>query len=318
MSNDIIEIGENQLDFKTLQELYNDLTGKTEANSIQLDYAVTVRMSDLEQVNYTIKQCAVSHGAILNNCSVTVFHSNKSKEQFSSFDRFKLYNKGNSSPIENIYLEYNYLIRNASSGKAAAYKIGLHTSSTLAIAEGENRLPISSMRIRRFFSLSPIRCKVNFVDYVVGRSFLQAVQEWADGLDRKMDNKVVETAQKHSHWANPIFAFGSTALFLYFSGAAFARSSIDTLTGLASQLLYVTAAGLLVWLLGSFLGRIVELGIDRFQNFSIILLNKGDDRCHSKFSKNNRTAAIQSVLGIGSVVGLNILSNYLSKLLFSA
>lgn len=317
MSNEIVKIGDNQINFKTLQELYNDLTGKTETNSITLDYAVTVRHNDLEQVNNAIKQCAISHGAILNNCSVTVYHSNKSKEQFSSFERFKLYNKGNTSAIENIYLEYNYLIKNVSSGKAAAYKIALHTSSTAAISEGEKPLPVSSFRLRRFFAISPIRCKVHFVDYVVGRSFLQTVQEWADGLDRKQDNKLIKILQDYSHWAQPIFAFGSTALFLYFSGIAFSHSNIDSPTKLGSLLLFVAAASLLIWLFGAFLGRTVEVGIDRLQNFSIIIINKGDERCHAKVSTNNRNATLRSVIGTAFVIGLNIFSNFLSQLLLN-
>ena len=44
------------------------------------------------------------------NTSVTVYHLDDTKEAFSSFERFRIYNQSATSPVESVVLKYNFLI----------------------------------------------------------------------------------------------------------------------------------------------------------------------------------------------------------------
>lgn len=309
MENKIVRLGDSELSFKEIQEIYNDLTGKTESLSDELPHAFTIDFSDLEQLNAAIEQSATSHGAILQNTSVTVFHTNKNKSENSSFERFKIYNRGNTSPIENIYLEYNFLIDNQTSGKATHHKIGLHVTSTLALSEDNNPLANTPIKLRKMFVPSPIRWKISFVDYVVARSFSECIKEWADGLERKKESKTLAFCQDYSHWLRLFFAVTSSVTFLWWTSNSIENISIGTLEALASKLALIAAATICIFVLGSAIGRMVEHGIDRLQYHSAILINKGDERCFTRRTRSNLRQKLKIAGGLLSVISLNLISS---------
>ncbi|WP_417272984.1 hypothetical protein [Celeribacter halophilus] len=310
---EIISVDDKPVDFRTVQAIYNDLTGKTETQSVNLDYAFTIRIEDLQTLNHTVQQCADSSGARLKSCSVTVYHSNKSKDQFSSFERFNIYNFGNTSPIENILVEYDFLIQNPTSGNAAIYKVSIHTTSTFALSAQDSSLGLPPPALRKLLAISPLRFKVTFVDYVVGRSFLQALKEWADGLDKKEPNKLIEKAQSFSHWSRPTFATVSSLVFMYFVFNNLTSFPTTNLNSLFRSLVGVAGATILLWQIGTIIGSIFERNVDRINHQSVLLLNKGDERCFKKRETNNKNASLNATFSIVLAVGINIASNYISS-----
>ena len=101
----------DQISLQAYQAAYNEITGKTEELSRDYSVAYQMGMSDLEQLNIKVEQLCEQYNLIEANYNVTVFHQEDTKDRFSSFERFKLYNSSNPSPVESVLIEYNLLIR---------------------------------------------------------------------------------------------------------------------------------------------------------------------------------------------------------------
>tara|TARA_R110001592_G_C13044445_1_gene739594 strand:+ start:809 stop:1237 length:429 start_codon:yes stop_codon:yes gene_type:complete len=121
--NQVVNIGDNlPVSMKIVQSIYNEITGKTERLSQTLRNNHDITFNDLKQLNIKIRQLYEQYNVVSKNCAVTVFHVNDCKEQFSSFERFEIYDSSNTSPCENVRLEYNFLIVLPGTQKAQPYK----------------------------------------------------------------------------------------------------------------------------------------------------------------------------------------------------
>src|SRR5262245_41541221 len=83
-----------------LQAIYNEITGKSEERSKHYNSAYRVSFTDLEQLHSKLEQACEQYSVESKTISVTIYHLDDTKETFSSFDRFRLYNKSSTSPVE--------------------------------------------------------------------------------------------------------------------------------------------------------------------------------------------------------------------------
>jgi hypothetical protein len=272
-SGDIVTIGSGtQLNFHELQDIYNSLTGKTESISKALDSSYKLKFEDFEQLNARINQCCDSYGARIKNESISIFHINGAKETFSSFERFKLYNKSNTSPTENIYLEYNILITPAGSVEIRKYKISFNFPSRVGGWEKQPELSGDPLGFMHFLGLSPARVKIEYVDYAAARHFLSQIDEWHNALEVSHERKWFQKIQAHSHLCRYVIPFLSVSFLFYSLSRAATRGNLPQILDSIqfSQLYLVTSIGLASWLIFGIISRVIEMSIDRIQPISYI------------------------------------------------
>ncbi|MBK1672190.1 hypothetical protein CKO35_02515 [Ectothiorhodospira shaposhnikovii] len=175
--------GDSQVSLKVYQDIYHQVTGRTEQIVKRHSDNLLVEFSEVQQLHYKIMQLCDVHKIIASNESIAVFHSKERKEQFTSFERFKAYNSGTSSPTVSVVLKYNFSIIPAGLERPQEYVVTIRLTSRVAMlaeltAEAPPFIP------RRFFGYAAgntAEITVEYADYTVARGFLEAFDEWVVG-----------------------------------------------------------------------------------------------------------------------------------------
>ena len=329
MSKDIIEHNddnENQtvhidgntpVSMKVVQSIYNEITGKTEKISKTLRENHEIGFDNIKQLNIKIKQLYEQYNVVSQNCSVTVFHMNDCKEQFSSFERFELYDSSNTSPCENIRLQYNFLIVLPGTKQAQPYKIEIDLHSRTALRKKAILEHGVTRRLIRVFASRTGNFDIEYVDYTVARNFMIAMEQWYQSIKKNEDSSFVSFMQDKSIHFSSFFKIItciilSTALYLkkdILLGDSPTSNDIFSLGLLAFSSIYI--AGLIAYKLGGFL----EYSIDSIQQVSGLKLNQGDQKAFDESSSANKKGFATAIISFGSIIGLNVFSTYLAKIL---
>ena len=197
--------GGHVVSFQAVQDIYNEITKKTESlnKTFQLNHKTTI--NDIIQLNHKFEQTIEQYNVSSKNCSVTVYHTNDSKQTFSSFDRFKIYDSSNLSPIENVHVEYNFLILLPTGEKARNYKVVIDITSRSALISKMRKDANFPIAFSRFATAWTGRFHIKYVDYAVARSIYTALDQWFNGLEQTEASKFVKPIQNFSHFLPVIF-----------------------------------------------------------------------------------------------------------------
>ncbi|HUD58044.1 MAG TPA: hypothetical protein VMQ99_00955 [Acetobacteraceae bacterium] len=173
-----------------LQQIYAELTGKSESISSYYDDPIRLSLDDVELLHHKIVQTWEQYHVTSSSCSFTVYHQKETKNEFNSFDRFKLQIGGGGDAVESLFIKYDFLVIPPNVFKAQTYSISIRLVSRLAVER----------RLRRggFFSVpSFIRkmahhtgsVEVTYVDYSIARALRTTVDEWFQTIPRSRENK---------------------------------------------------------------------------------------------------------------------------------
>lgn len=312
-ASEIVSVGGNtEITFHQLQDIYNALTGKMESISIELNKSYRIEHNDLEQLHSRISQCCVSYGARVKNESVTVYHVSGSKEVFSSFDRFRVYNRSNTSPTENVSIDYSLLIIPAGSTETRQYKISFVLPSRVGLWEKGGSINSGPVDLVNIFGNMPGRVRIEYVDYAVARHFMAQIEEWFAALEITADRRFLKLIQGYSHWFRelvPHLLFFSVLVVAYFSGGPLLE--VGNVRSLFDSLIVVSSVALGAFIFGKIIGRSIEYYVDRVQTISFVKLNRGDDKCIDKWEKRNKRALSGSFWAITSAIAINIVAAFI-------
>ncbi|MCQ8782295.1 hypothetical protein [Mangrovibrevibacter kandeliae] len=300
--------------FQVVQDVYNEVTGKKETLSKNVSVNHQATMSDIIQLNNIIEQIFEQYAVQSSNVSVTVYHTDDRKEVFSSFDRFQLFDSTGICPIENVNIEYNFLMLLPKSRESKLYKISVHIHSRAAIIRKEGTDP-AYMIIARFALSSTGRFSIEYVDYAVASTVYAAIDKWFEGLSVGPKSPVRNFFQRYSHLLPFIFSTITTAccgIPMIFLALQWSLSEIDlkhvAVWGLSSFLM-ITIASKTAWQVG----RMTETSLDRIAPMSFLNINKGDKRVIKEVEAMNRSNVIWAFGGILITIILNVFSNYASS-----
>lgn len=309
--------GNIPISMKLVQSIYNEVTGKTEKLSKILRDHHEICFEDINQLNIKINQLYEQYNVVAKNCSVTIYHIDDCKEQFSSFERFKIYDKSSTSPCENIRLTYDFLIKLPGAPKVQPYKIEIDIHSRTAIrkrALNEHGIPKGILRI---FASRTANIEIEYVDYTVARTFLVAIEHWYASVRKNKSSAIIEIAQKFSAHA-PFLLKNITAAIVIFSFF----SQRKTILGANPSLETVFCASLIafgsVYILSSiakFFGQALETAIDSYQASSSLRLNRGDESAITEFERHNSKTIIAMAASIVGAITINIISGCIAKLI---
>jgi hypothetical protein len=314
-----VVIADSSERFKLAQALYSTVTGKTEKLGKAYSEQYRISINDLVQLDAKCHQVCGQWVVIQKSENVTIHYVDDAKEQFSSFDRFKLFDASKTSPTESVVYEFNLLIQQQNVDKPQPYNIVIRTMSHPAMLQRMDRLDTPFPAFMKFIGGSSIVVEIEYVDYLVARQLQSTVDSWVSHLDHVQERKLIALMQKYTHLIPPIF---QVTLVLLAATAVTATipvqlASATTFAGFAHWLIW---AAMIVWVAGIFaklFGRFVETSIDTIQPLGGIVLNKGDQRLLEKCAKRTGIATVKSVVGTVLAITQGAVSKSCAALLVS-
>lgn len=322
-NNDNIQINASERNFEITaqqyQDIYNQITGKTETIGKRYSSNILVDLDEVKQLDHKIKQLCDIHDIIAQNETITVFHQKERKEQFTSFDRFELYNQNNASPTLSIVLKYNFSIRPSKINRPQEYTVTIKlTSRTATIKELEKDAPPFVRRgLIGMMAANTAEVKVEYVDYVLARTFMEAFEEWIEGCEKTTPNQIIKISQKYSYLLPKTGSILVGTAVAYYAFEAARDLDLTTQTSidiLQFGIVYIAGFHLLKQLAFSSF-RLLESSIDSFVDVSYIKLNKGDGNLIGEIKSKNKAAILKASISGIWVIALGVISSKLSLLI---
>lgn len=293
-----------------IQQIYSEVTGKSEkiAKSFEINHRTT--FGDLENLNYKVEQMLEQYHVKEKNCSVIFFHIDECSERFSSFDRAKIYESGSASPIENVRIEYNFLIVLPIVQKPQAYKITVDIISKAAVFEKLKEKNLLHKKIMSIFASETGAISVEYIDYAVARNFMVAISQWFDALDNHKASKVLLFLKKYARYLSfTMRIVTSLIIFLFFY---FQSPQFESLMHLFQYSFVALVVFSLAAQIAYQIGSSIEESIDEIHPMSCMNLNRGDKNLMSEIRGNNKKKVFSAVLGGAFAVGLNVLAAWVA------
>lgn len=304
---------------KQYQAIYNQITGRFEQIKKRYSNNLMIEMSEIEQLNHKIMQLCDVHKIIATNQTVAVFHEKERKEQFSSFDRFKLYNSNCTSPTLSIALKYNFSIIPGDLEKPQEYTIYVRLVSRIASIKNmqENGPPFfSGTVLPSLLSQSTVELKIDYVDYVIARGFFEAVDEWIDGCKAVSDPPFLRRLQKRSALI-PDVAQVLTALLMIVLTVneveSLFSSQANSATIARSFVIYAGWSFIFIKLM-ELVGSMIEQAVDSYPVISYLKINRGDEKIIDKFKNNRKKVVVKFISACILTLILGFISSNLAEM----
>ncbi len=311
--------GSAPVSVKVYQDIYHQITGRTEQIRKRYRDNILLEMTDLEQLHHKVCQLCDVHHVVARNESISVFHDKERKEQFTSFDRFRAYNANTASPCVSVVLKYNFSILPAGLKRPQEYVVTIRLTSRVAVLRQaeEEAPPFMRGRLISFITEHTAEVTVEYADYVIARGFIEAFDEWLRGCKSVPKAVWLQTLRRWSHLipqllqllvVSSIVWFALSAIPEFFgpeaSPAAWARFAV----------IYMGASFVLIRL-SSAAGEMIEEAIDTYPTLSYLKLNKGDEKLITEFREQKRGALLKFLGGSVFSIALGIISSKIEKIL---
>lgn len=311
-----VDLGGGQLvSMKAVQQIYSEITGRTE--SLERTYKANhfVGFDDLCQLNAKITQLQEQYNIVSKNCSVTLFHLDDQKQTFSSFERFKLFDRTTLSPVENVRIEYNFLIVLPQMRKPQSYKIEINIHSRAAMIKRANSdVGVRSAMFYEFFSPNTAHLEIEYVDYTVARNFQSAVDGWFKALPELESGRLLLPLKKLTGYYIFAFRFSLVTAFLLSCYSHFSEVLAKLLASQSAlfQAATITFGGMLLMsILSGKLGSVAADAVKRVQCKSYVNLTRGDEIAFKGMSTSNRLSWLKVAGSFVLAVGAKVLGAYL-------
>jgi hypothetical protein len=285
-SGDMAVIGEGTpnrtpISIQVLQNIYHELTGKSEEVSKSYDDAFHVALNDFKQLHLRIQQTCEQYQIKAGNISVSVFYINDTKDTFSSFDRFEQFNAGSTSAVESVLLTYNFLIVLPKISQPQSYTVTIRVANPVAIQRKMNDDMFSVPKIFKLMG-GPRTAVVNvkYVDYAVARAMLNTIDEWFNGLPKSQSGWLWKFVRKHTDYIPLItkYAAGFTVATIFACNVSSFLPTTATIRDLAQFSILAFATTFAAYKISYHLGSAAEDSIDSWVDIAYISITDGDKR----------------------------------------
>jgi|SRR6185312_3744887 len=295
---DVHLAGGQKVSMQLVQQMYKEVTGKSERMTRNISCAHQTEFPDLENLNSKIEQLLEQYNVAEKSCSVTFFHTNDSTERYSSFDRARACEMGSTSPVEGIRIEYDFLIVLPVAKQPQPYKISINIHSRAAILDKlRSRQNFQAKFLWLMGSEETGSISIEYVDYAVARNMMSAIVQWFDGLHQVQPSKLVSLLKKFSSNFDWVFKYVTASVLATIFASIFLENKINPTP---SHVLYAgTVAFSCVFVLSGLslqLGMFLEGAIDSYQPLSYLKINRGDEKVIKSFG-TSRTKAIWAAIG---------------------
>lgn len=303
-TGDMAVIGEgtpnrSSVSLQLVQNIYHELTGKTEDISKSYNEPFQIVHADFDQLNHRISQCCEQYNIRANNCSVKIYYANDTQETFSSFERFSHFNAGSSSSVESVLITYNFLIVLPKLNHPQSYTLSVRTASRISIERiMRDEMLFDVPKILRVMGGRTGIVTVKYIDYVVARNLLNVVDEWFKTLPKARTNKYLDQVRKRSYYLPLIARYSVGAVVALFILRALPNLIPDNATLLQfAQIFLCTSVGLFAaYRLAHHLGRAAEASLDRWSELSYVSLTAGDKKEIEEARARNKNSLMTATL----------------------
>ena len=312
--------GDRPVSLKVYQDIYHQVTGRTEQIRKRQFDNLLLEYTDIEQLHHKVMQLCDVHRVIAKNETVSVFHDKERKEQFTSFARFQAYNANATSPCVSVVLKYNFSLIPAGLEKPQEYVVSFRLTSRVALLDQLDDEAPPFLRGGAYFGYvheSTAEVTVDYVDYVIARGFLEAFDEWVKGCKSIPQNELLNFGRRHSHWIPLVARIAIVAMLTWFfwqAAAVLAQSKASPEQWARLGFLYVGGGFVFVSLVST-AASFIERAIDGYPELSYLKLNRGDTKLIQSFSDRRKGVIWRFVGGSLVSIALGILSSKLEKLL---
>lgn len=307
--------GEN-ISIKHYQDIYHQITGRTEKIRQKYSENLLINISDIEQLHHKIMQMCDVHNIIAQNQTVSIFHNRERKEQFTSFERFQTYNSSTTRPTISAVIKYNFSIIPSGIKQPQEYIVTIKLNSRIAAIEKmeEEAPPFLRHRLVSYYSRYTAEISVEYSDYIIARTFMESFDEWIQGCKVSPKKKWVDFLKGYSYLTPQILQLSLAFIFLNFLITSIpdyfnAESSPE----IWARFIAIFSVGFyFIITLANNAGSLIEQSIDNITELSYLNLNKGDEQLITKFSGRKRKVIFKFIIGSIITVVLGIVSSKLS------
>lgn len=304
-----------------VQGIYNAVTGKTETLSDVLKKNVIISDDDICRLHSMIVTQINLHELIAQPTVTIVVRQDDGRSlTYSSWARFRELSVGNYELTSEFLYKIEFLIQipNTPRPQRCIVNINLDSSLPLVLKRDEHVTDADPLDFSFFISREwrTVFISIDFVDFLIAKSFSGVVKEWFDTL-------TVICPAKSELWIRSNQAMISRVMqqtgrvgmaFFVLAFTFFSRSSETNVTRLA----IAACIGLILWSISSVAERVVFRNIVKrvVSNIfpSVILLSEIDRRQFDDLKQKSSTSSGTLARFVGSVVvalSLNVLASYI-------
>lgn len=318
---EVVRVGDggSRVSLKVYQDIYHQVTGRTEQIRKRYSDNLLVEFPEIEQLHFKVQQLCDVHKVVACNEVISVFHDKERKEQFTSFERFRAYNANAASPTVSLVLKYNFSIVPAGLERPQEYVVSIRLTSRIAMLQQieDEAPPFVRGHLAGFVALNTAEVTVDYADYVIARGFLEAFEEWIRGCKKEAPVAWLNPLRRWSHLAPGLAKLAVGLIISWFalqSVPAFFSSTTSPETWARFFVVYAGGALILVPLMGA-IGSLFEEVIDGYPVLSYLKLNKGDANLIDEFASRKRFVMLKLFGSSAFSVLLGIASSKLEKLI---
>jgi hypothetical protein len=301
--------GDARLPVKVYQAVYHQVTGRTEQIRKRYTESILVDFTDIEQLHFKISQLCDVHNIIAKNAIISIFHAKERKEQFTSFERLKIYNANSVSPTVSVVIKYNFSIIPAGLDQPQEYVVNVRLASRVAMFSDDEDVAPFAQGLWRYVG-NTTEVTIDYVDYVIARGFLEAFDEWMRGCKSTPRPRWLAFAHRSSHLTpNTLKILMGLLIICVALRAVPAFFAHDASPALWARFAIFFGGGLYVLSeLAHSVGGTLENAIDGYTTLSYIRLNKGDVKLIEDFLRKRRGVVWKFVVGCLWTIALGVLA----------
>ncbi len=243
-------------------------------------------------------------------------------QKFSSLEKFNQYDESIPFAIDNITVEFSALIEVPATKKHYQYKVEVVIESYELKNKDDIQIPDF---ILSFLDFESMRISIEYVDYVVARTFLATAEEWVEGLEKIHNNRFLVWLRSLLNPPNSFAPLRRGSDLIAYTVALYAayqlRGAIihaGDLTSLANFALIAVAITLFTTgttraALSLFSNRLL-----RYKKPNLIVINRGDKENFENYQNAGKSAlqaGVVYVLQLIIVICLNLFSNKIYDLI---
>ena len=309
------------VDIKTYQAIYNQITGKTEKAVDFYNENLIVNFDDIKNLYEKIHQIAGVHNVIASNFSASFFHLRGKKRDFSSYEKMISYDFSNPSPVTSIVMRFYYSIKLPDVNRPQEYVVVARIISRVAKAKqmDDDAPPFIRGRVISMIKDKTAEISVEYVDYLVARSFLEAFKEWIDACDKTPDSRWLSFFQRYSFLFPRFGAFLGLIMAAYYCVSFYAAYSfpVGETFDLYQAMTITFVASIVGFLVFLEIFRSAELSVDSYPIVSYLKINRGDENLIKNVNSRNKVTLIKLigvvVLPIILSVVAGLITNWISS-----
>lgn len=302
-----------------VQALYHAATGKTENLSREFDGNVIIKGRDIERLyDIIIDQLRLYKIVAGPTVTVVVKNTNKKSTTYSSWERFSCLMTSGSDVTSEVILRFEFIISvpNTCIDQRCIINVGLDSSLPLLCKRDEDSSDAESLGFILFMKKKwrSVSVSIDFVDFLIAKSFVNIVEEWFSSLEKTPENKLNDILFEWFDVSRSLLGqTGRLGMAAFFCGYALFSSVSDLSFRSVS---FAISIGLLI----SAIFYIAESSVAKsvFKRVSaniipaVILISDADDRAYANVIKT-MNAPIATLASVFMTVVISFIVNIASS-----